>query len=88
MYEQVDAYMARYRDILKYDEQDMNKKLLDYQLQYRQVVKIVKDLALLKNAVFILIGLFLFTASVVIHSVIRNFIFFMQDEVRIIELVG
>lgn len=88
MYENVDAYIAKYRDILKYDEQDMSKKLLDYREQYTQVVKIISLLKMLNNAVFVLIGLFLFTAFIMIHTVIRNFIFFLQDEVRIIELVG
>lgn len=87
MYKEVDAYIAEYRDILQYDEQDMNKKLVDYQNQYAQVSKVVELLQLSTTAVYVLIWLFLFTVFVMIHTVIRNFIFFLQDEVRIIELV-
>lgn len=86
-YADMDAYIAQYKDILQYDAQDMNKKLVDYKIQYEQVSKIVTLLQLLNKYVYILIGLFIFTVFVVVHTVIRNFVFFLQDEVRIIELV-
>lgn len=87
-YEQFNEYIAWYKDIIRYDAQDMSQKLLDYQAQYQNVMKTVELLRLLNNAVYVLIGLFLFTVFVVVHMVIRNFIFFLQDEMRIIELVG
>lgn len=55
MYKEVDAYIAEYRDILQYDEQDMNKKLVDYQNQYAQVSKVVELLQLSTTAVYVLI---------------------------------
>lgn len=79
--------VSEYRDILQYDETTMNRRLLDYQTQYNQISSIVQALRSLNVAVYVLIGLFLFTVFVVVHMVIRNFIFFLQNEVRIIELV-
>lgn len=87
-YEEFDDYIASYREIIRYDEQDMNQKLLDYQAQYQNILKTVELLRLLTQAVYVLIGLFLFTMFIMVHMVIRNFIFFLQDEMRIIELVG
>lgn len=71
-----------------YDKQDVTQKLLDYRVQYQNVSKTADLLRLLKNAVYVLIGLFIVTAFIMTHMTIRNFVFFLQDEVRIIELVG
>ena len=87
-YEQFNDYIAEYKDIIRYDEQDMTQKLLDYRAQYQNIIKTVELLRLLTQAVYVLIGLFLFAAFIMVHMVIRNFIFFLQDEMRIIELVG
>lgn len=87
-YNDVHNYIATFEDILQYNEDDLNKKLLNYEAQYNRVLKIVDLLNLLNKGIYILIGLFIFTASIMIHTVIRNFVFFLQDEVRIIELVG
>lgn len=87
-YEQFNDYIASYKDIIRYDKQDLSQKLLDYRMQYDNIMKTIEFLRLLTNAVYVLIWLFLFTAFVMIHMVIRNFIFFLQDEMRIIELVG
>lgn len=87
-YEKFNDYIASYKDIIRYDAQDMNQKLLDYQAQYQNIMKTVELLRLLTQAVYVLIALFLFTVFVMVHMVIRNFIFFLQDEMRIIELVG
>jgi len=88
LYGQVNEYISQYRDILQYDESSMQTKLVDYQTQYNQIVGVVNSLKSLNMAVYVLIGLFLFTVFIVVHMVIRNFIFFLQDEIRIIELVG
>ena len=87
-YEKVDAFVGQFRDVLQYDEENMSKKLLDYQSQYERISKVINLMNLVKNGIFVLIGLFLFAMFIMIHTVIRNFIFFLQDEVRIIELVG
>lgn len=87
-YGEINTYIAQFQDILQYDQGDMNKRLLDYKSQYERIAVVVHILTMLQYGVYILLGLFVFTVFVVVHTVIRNFIFFLQDEVRIIELVG
>ncbi len=87
-YERFNDFIAEYADIIVYNKQDMTQKLLDFQNQYQNVKKTVDLLRLLTQGVYVLIGLFLVTVFIMSHMTIRNFVFFLQDEVRIIELVG
>lgn len=87
-YDRLNTFIAGFQDILQYDKGSLDKKLLDYRTQYEQVSQIANNLRALNMGVYVLIGLFIFTVFVVVHMVIRNIIFFLQDEVRIIELVG
>lgn len=86
-YSELDTYISRFQDILQYDQSDMNRKLVDYKSQYKRIAQVVHILTALQYGVYILLGLFVFTVFIVVHTIIRNFIFFLQDEVRIIELV-
>jgi len=61
---------------------------VDYRAQYTRVEAVVHNLRLLEYGVYILLALFAFTVFVVVHTVIRNFIFYLRDEIEIIELVG
>lgn len=88
VYDSLNNYIQKYRDILQYDAENMSKKLVSYQNQYNRIQDVVSVLKTTNIALYILIGLFLFTVFVVVHMVIQNFIFFLQDEIRIIELVG
>ncbi len=45
-------------------------------------------LNILQATVYIFLALFVFTVAILVYMVIHNFIFFLQNEVRIIELVG
>jgi cell division protein FtsX len=87
-YSRLDEYISRFQDILQYDAGDMNKKLLDYKTQYERISFVVKLLRSLQTGVYILLGLFGFTVFAIIYMIIRNFVFFQKDEIRIIELVG
>jgi cell division transport system permease protein len=88
LYAPLNVYIARFRDILQYDQTSLDKKLLDYRTQYEHIASIIEKLHTMQIAVFILLGLFVFTVAIVIYMVIHNFVFFLQDEIRIIELVG
>lgn len=88
LYTALNIYIWRYRDIFQYWKSSIDQKLLDYQSQYSRIASVVEMLNILQIAVYILLGLFVFTVAIVIYMVIHNFIFFLQDEVRIIELVG
>ena len=86
-YSHLNDNISRFQDILQYDAGDMSRKLVDYRSQYERVTVVVRILTMLQIGVYILMGLFIFTVFVVVNMIIRNFIFFLQDEVRIIELV-
>lgn len=87
-YGSLNTFIGRFRDILQYDQSSLDKKLLDYRTQYERISSIIKLLNILQATVYIFLGLFVFTVAILIYMVIHNFIFFLQDEVRIIELVG
>lgn len=86
-YERVRGIVAWYKDILEYNETELNKKLIDFQGQYSRIESLVKVLRYLEYAVYGLLGLFIFTVFVVVYTVISNTIFFLRDEMSIIELV-
>jgi cell division transport system permease protein len=87
-YEAVQRVIAQYKDILEYDENAMNRKLIDFQSQYNRIEGLVKILRLLEYGVYALLVLFVFTVFVVVYTIISNTIFFLRDEMSIIELVG
>ncbi len=87
-YTALNTYIGRFRDLLQYDQGTLDKKLLDYRSQYERITSVIKMLNILQVTVYIFLGLFVFTVAIVIYMVIHNFIFFLQNEVRIIELVG
>ena len=87
-YDAINQFLAEYKDVLQYDEGTLDKQLIAFRTQYNQAQSVVTALQSLNIAVYVLIGLFLLTVFVVVHMIIRNFIFFLQDEIRIIELVG
>lgn len=87
-YESVERVIAEYKDILEYNETEFNRKLIDFQSQYSRIESLVKILRLLEYWVYALLVLFIFTVFVVVYTVISNTIFFLRDEMSIIELVG
>jgi len=84
----LNTYISSFQDVLEYNEEDIRKKIVDYRAQYTRVEAVVHNLRLLEYGVYILLALFAFTVFVVVHTVIRNFIFYLRDEIEIIELVG
>jgi cell division protein FtsX len=83
----LNTYISSFQDVLEYNEEDIRKKIVDYRAQYTRVEAVVHNLRLLEYGVYILLALFAFTVFVVVHTVIRNFIFYLRDEIEIIELV-
>lgn len=84
---ELNTYISSFQDVLEYNEEDIRKKIVDYRAQYTRVEAVVHNLRLLEYGVYILLTLFAFTVFVVVHTVIRNFIFYLRDEIEIIELV-
>jgi cell division protein FtsX len=87
-YTTLNTYIGRFRDILQYDQSSFDKKLLDYRSQYERITSVIQMLNILQATVYIFLALFVFTVAILVYMVIHNFIFFLQNEVRIIELVG
>ena len=87
-YDAVDAMISTKKNMLRYDQDAMNQKLLDYKSQFSRISLVVKLLSLLQYSVYALLGLFLFTVAVIIYTVIGNSIFFHKEEIEIISLVG
>lgn len=87
-YEDFDAIISEQKEILYYDKDSMNKKLLDYKSQFSRALVVVDLLQYVQYWVYALLSLFLFTVAVIIYTVIGNSIFFHRQEIEIIELVG
>ncbi len=86
-YEAIQSTIANYKTILKYDGWNIDKKFIDFRSQYIRTSNLIDNLTLLKKAVYMILFLFLFTVFVVVYTVISNTIFFLRDEMSIIELV-
>ena len=87
-YRELNIYISSFRDVLEYDEADLSRKIVDYRAQYSRIESIIHGLRILEYWVYFLLFLFAFTVFIVIHTIIRNFIFYLRDEIEIIELVG
>jgi cell division protein FtsX len=88
IYKEVDAYVTQFQDVLQYDASSTDSRLLEYQSQYREISSIIAKLQILKWAMYIFLILFILTVVAIIFMVIHTLTFFVQDEIRIIELVG
>lgn len=86
-YEAFDAIISEQKDMLFYDKDSMNRKLVDYKSQFNRALVVVELLHYVEYGVFALLSLFLFTVAVIIYTVIGNSIFFHKQEIEIIELV-
>ncbi len=87
-YDAFDAIISEQKDMLYYDKDSMNRKLIDYRSQFDRALVVVGLLHMVEYWVYALLALFLFTVSVIIYTVIGNSIFFHSQEIEIIKLVG
>jgi cell division protein FtsX len=87
IYREIDTYVAQFQDVLQYDIASTDSRLLEYQSQYREISGIVAKLQILKWAMYLFLLLFILTVLAIVYMVIHTLIFFVQDEIRIIELV-
>jgi cell division protein FtsX len=86
-YRAIDAYLSSFADVLQYDTGSTDSRLLEYQSQYRDISAIIAKFQILKWAMYIFLALFVLTVVAIISMVIHTLTFFVQDEIRIIELV-
>ncbi len=87
-YDALDAMISAKQQMIHYDQDAMNQKLLDYKSQFARISFVVKLLYILEYGVFALLALFFFTVAVIIYTVISNSIFYHENEIAVISLVG
>ena len=60
----------------------------NYSSQYEKITNIISVLDILQLGLYIIITIFLISISIIIYSVIWNFIYYYKDEIYITRLVG
>ncbi|MDD2871479.1 MAG: FtsX-like permease family protein [Candidatus Gracilibacteria bacterium] len=60
----------------------------NYTSQYEKIVNIIRILDILQIGLYVIIAIFMVSISIIIYSVIGNFIYYYRDEIYITRLVG
>lgn len=87
-YNAFNTYIEKNKNMLQYNKDVFDRKLLDYQSQFSRIAFVVYLLSLLEFWVLTLLFFFAFTVSVILYTVISNSIYFFRQEIEIIHLVG
>ncbi|MFA5917326.1 MAG: hypothetical protein WC850_03790 [Candidatus Gracilibacteria bacterium] len=70
------------------DKQEKKENFTDYKAQYKRIIKVITVLNILRVGLYVIIGIFLLSISVIVYSIIGNFIYYYRDEIYITKLVG
>lgn len=74
--------------ILAESEDDSEAYFSTYARQFERIEKVISTLTILQIGLYIIIITFLISISVIVYSVIGNFIYYYKDEIYITRLVG
>lgn len=85
-YEIVNSYINE-KSFLLINNPDSDDYFANYNSQYKKIESIISILTLLKTGLNFIIGIFIFSISVIMYSVISNFIYYYRDEIYITKLV-
>lgn len=85
-YEIVNSYINE-KSFLLISNPDSDDYFANYNSQYKKIESIISILTLLKTGLNFIIGIFIFSISVIMYSVISNFIYYYRDEIYITKLV-
>lgn len=66
---------------------DKNQNFANYKAQYDRIEKVISILDALRIWLYVIIWIFLLSISVIVYSVIGNFIYYYRDEIYITKLV-
>ncbi len=66
---------------------DKNQNFADYKAQYERIERVIMILDALRLWLYVIIAIFLLSISVIVYSVIWNFIYYYRDEIYITKLV-
>ena len=70
------------------NQKDDVEHFSNYDVQYKKIEQIIKVLHILQIWLYVIIAIFLVSISVIIYSIIGNFIYYYKDEIYITRLVG
>lgn len=59
----------------------------DYEGQYKRIIKVIATLNVLRIWLYVIISIFLLSISIIVYSIIWNFIYYYRDEIYITKLV-
>lgn len=68
-------------------QEDNKEHFSNYDVQYKKIEQIIRILHILQIGLYIIIAVFLVSMSVIIYSIIWNFIYYYKDEIYITRLV-
>ncbi len=69
-------------------QEDDKDYFANYTSQYLRITHIIKVLDILQLGLYVIIWIFLISISIIIYSIIWNFIYYYKDEIYITRLVG
>lgn len=59
----------------------------DYKAQFKRIIKVIAILNILRVWLYVIISIFLLSISIIVYSIIGNFIYYYRDEIYITKLV-
>lgn len=85
-YAQLNTIIESKLFILSKDDAD-KEYFANYTSQYKKITNIINVLDILQFGLYVIIGIFMTSISIIIYSVIWNFIYYYRDEIYITRLV-
>jgi cell division protein FtsX len=70
-----------------WDKQEKKENFTDYKAQYKRIIKVIAVLNILRVWLYVIISIFLLSISIIVYSIIGNFIYYYRDEIYITKLV-
>ncbi len=68
-------------------DQKQSKEKYGYVSQYERISKVTNVLKTLQFGLYVIIGIFLVSISIIVYSIIGNFIYYYKDEIYVTRLV-
>jgi hypothetical protein len=85
-YESINSLVESRIFLFSQNELDDNY-FANYNAQYDKIRKVISVLGILQFGLYVVIAIFLLSISIIIYSIIGNFIYYYKDEIYITRLV-
>ncbi len=66
---------------------EKKENFTDYKAQYKRIINVISILNVLSVGLYVIIGIFLLSISIIVYSIIGNFVYYYRDEIYITKLV-